>query len=194
MQYAKFISGDTTIEFHNNWLGEETVIVRGQVVSKKSSIFGTSHYFTLNENGEEANYILTTKMTDMGGVGIDLSRNGKMIERDVPLKFNWTIKPKIDKRKKVALQKLNDYDLQAALDDFEELLKEFPDDPEIYFHMACAHSVMENPDDGFQCLRKAVEFNLPNTEAILEHDMLAYLRLQQGFEGFLESGFKELPG
>jgi tetratricopeptide (TPR) repeat protein len=194
MQYAKFISGDTTIEFHNNWLGEETVIVRGKVVSKKSSFFGTSHYFTLSENGEEANYILTTKMTDMGSVGIDLSRNGKMLERDAPLKYNWSIKPKIDKRRKIALQKLNDYDLEAALQDFKTLLKEFPDDADIHFHMACAYSVMENAEEGFKCLKLAVQYDLSDPEAILEHDMLAYLRLQEGFEQFLDSGFKDLPG
>ncbi len=27
--------GETVFEFHNNWLGEETVIVDGQIVSKK---------------------------------------------------------------------------------------------------------------------------------------------------------------
>lgn len=27
MQYQKIIAGDTIIEFHNNWLGEETAII-----------------------------------------------------------------------------------------------------------------------------------------------------------------------
>jgi len=194
MYYAKLTHGKTVIEFHNNWLGEETIIVKGKVVSKLSSVFGASHYFTLKEDGEDANYILTTKMSDNFGFAIDLSRNGVIVHRDVPLGYSWgRKKQKEDKRRKLALQKLNEYDLQAALSDFEKLLDEFPDDPEIYFHMACAHSVMENADAGFACLQMAVKNDLPDTEAILSHDMLAYLRLQEGFEDFLNSGFEELP-
>ncbi|MCB0589003.1 MAG: hypothetical protein KDD06_27190, partial [Phaeodactylibacter sp.] len=75
------------IEFHNNWLGEETVIVNGQVVSKKSSIWGTNHYFAIPENGADVKYILTSKLTDGMQVALDLIRNGELVQENVPVPF-----------------------------------------------------------------------------------------------------------
>ena len=83
MYYAKIASGETIIEFHNNWLGEETVVVNGQIVSKKSSIFGISHPFKVFEDGQTARYILTTKVNEQMQIMIDLSRNGEMIKEDI---------------------------------------------------------------------------------------------------------------
>ena len=54
MQYVQVYSGRTKIEVHNSWLGEESVFANGQLVSKKSSVWGTSHHFSVMENGEEA--------------------------------------------------------------------------------------------------------------------------------------------
>lgn len=191
MHYQKLKSGDTVIEFHNNWLGEETIIVNGRMVSKKSSVWGTNHYFSVVEDGEEANYILTTKINDHFQVVLDLSRNGVLIQDDIPAAHgSMPGKPK-NKAKEKGLSKLKEYDLEEALLDFEQALKIDPKDPEIYFHMACAYSVMERPLEGFEALKTAVELQLPDTEAILNHDMLAYLRMRDAFEGFLNSGFKE---
>ena len=64
-----------------------------------------------------------------------------------------------------------------------------PKDPEIWFHLACAYSVLENIEDGFSCLKKAVENKLDNTEMILTHGMLAFLRIQDEFDDFLETSF-----
>lgn len=189
MHYQKLKSGNTVIEFHNNWLGEETVIVNGRIVSKKSSILGTNHYFTVVEDGQEANYILTTKVNDQMQVVLDLSRNGVLVQDDIPAQYgSMPGKPK-NKAKDQGLAKLKEYDLEEALQDFAQALKTAPEDPEIYFHMACAYSVLERPLEGFEALQKAVSLNLPDTEAILNHDMLAYLRMRPAFEGFVSSGF-----
>lgn len=191
MQYQKLESGDTVIEFHNNWQGEETVIVNGRIVSKKSSVWGTNHYFSVVEDGREANYILTSKVNNQLQVVLDLSRNGVLIQDDVPVAYgSMPGKPK-NKAKEEGLAKLQEYDLEEALLDFEQALKVDPKDPEIYFHMACAYSVMERPAEGFEALKKAIKLQLPDTEAILNHDMLAYLRMRDAFEGFLNSGFTE---
>lgn len=56
--------------------------------------------------------------------------------------------------------------------------------------MACAYSVLERPWEGFEALKKAKELHLQDTEAILNHDMLAFLRMRDAFEGFLNSEFK----
>lgn len=191
MQYQKITSGDTVIEFHNNWLGEETVIVKGQVVSKKSSILGIDHKFSVLEKGKEVRFILTTKVDANMQVLLDLRRNGKKVVEDLPVKLGWMPKTPKNLPKQQGIQKLKEYKLEEALVDFKEALKENDEDPEIYFHMACAYSVLERTQEGFEALRKAVEHNLQNTEMILNHDMLAFLRLHDAFDGFFESGFKK---
>ena len=93
MQYLKLKYNKTIIELHNNWLGEETVMVGGNPVSKKSSVYGVNHYFTVVEDGLQVKYVLTTKILDnMLSVGVDLSRNGTLIYENVKLPYG--LKPK----------------------------------------------------------------------------------------------------
>lgn len=190
MQYQKLTSGDTTIEFHNNWLGEETVIVKGRVVSKKSSVWGIDHKFTVLEKGKEVKFVLTTKVDANMQVLLDLRRDKKLVINDLPVKYGFLPKNS-NKAKQEGIQKLKAYQLKEALEDFQKALKENDEDPEIYFHMACAYSVLEQPLEGFENLKLAVEHNLQDTEMILNHDMLAFLRLHDAFEGFFESGFRK---
>lgn len=190
MQYQKLTSGDTTIEFHNNWLGEETVIVKGQIVSKKSSVWGIDHRFTVLEKGKKVKFVLTTKVDANMQVLLDLRRNDKLVISDMKVHYGFLPK-NANKPKQQGIQKLKAYQLKEALEDFQQALKENDEDPEIYFHMACAYSVLEQPLEGFESLKMAVEHNLQNTEMILNHDMLAFLRLHDAFEGFFESGFRK---
>jgi tetratricopeptide (TPR) repeat protein len=190
MQYQKITSEGTTIEFHNNWMGEETVIVKGQVVSKKSSILGTDHPFTVLEKGKKVKFVLTTKLNANGEVLLDLRRNDKLVINDMRIPYGFMPK-NTNKAKQEGIQKLKAYQLNEALEDLKKALKENDEDPEIYFHMACAYSVLEKPLEGFESLKKAVANNLQNTEMILNHDMLAFLRLHDAFDAFFESGFKK---
>ncbi len=191
MQYHKLTQGDTNIEFHNNWLGEETVIVNGQIVSKKYSVWGTNHYFNVMEEGSHARYILTTRIDQNMQVVFDLSRNGELLHESVPVKYGSRPASPHLKAKKDGLNKLKAYDLEEALESFKEALKDNPKDPEVYFHMACAYSVLEKTKKGFEALKNAVSNSLQDQEEILNHDMLAYLRMHEAFEGFLNSGFQE---
>ena len=190
MQYHKFKIGNTFIEFHNNWLGEETVVVNGQVVSKKSSIWGTSHRFSVIESGERAKYVVTSKFDGLQ-VLLDLRRNGLVLEENVVLRYGTaTWKPR-NKEKENGIRKLKAYELEEALAEFTKALDLDADDPEVYFHMACAYSVLERSLEAFECLRLAVKNGLQHTEAILTHDMLAFVRINEAFEGFLHSNFSE---
>lgn len=190
MQYQKIVSGDTIIEFHNNWLGEETVIVKGQIVSKKSSVWGTDHKFTVLEKGKKVKFVLTTKVDDNMRVLLDLHRDNVLAFADLNIGYGGMPK-NANKPKQQGIEKLKAYQLKEALEDFQNALKENDEDPEIYFHMACAYSVLEQPIEGFESLKKAVEHNLQHTETILNHDMLAFLRMHDAFEGFFESGFRK---
>jgi Tfp pilus assembly protein PilF len=86
---------------------------------------------------------------------------------------------------------LKEYALEAAVVELNKAADVDPDDPEIYFHLACAYSVLEKTVEGFESLKKAVENRLPNTEMILNHDMLAFLRMHEAFEDFMKSNFTE---
>lgn len=189
MQYQKLTTGNIVIEFHNNWLGEETVIVNGQIVSKESSIWGTHHHFTVMEDGHAIRYILTTKVNSNLQVLLDLRRNGKIVQENVPVQFGSFPKKPQNKAKKQGLLKLKEYEVKEALAELDKALDLEPKDPEIYFHMACAYSNLEKTKEGFESLKKAVENGLQDNEMILNHDMLAYLRMHEAFEGFLNSGF-----
>lgn len=193
MYYTKLQHQQTIIEFHNNWYGEESVIVNGQLVSKKSSIFGTSHYFTLQENGEPAHYILTTKLGSVTGVVIDLSRNGIILHENHPVKASFSTKAQENKFKKEGLKKLNSFDIEAAIELFQKAINYNPKDAEVYFHLACAYSNLEKVNLGFEALAKAVALGLPDQEAILTHEKLAFLRMDPNFEDFYHSGYTDWP-
>ena len=143
------------------------------------------------ENGQSATYVLTSKVNDHLQVLLDLKRNGKIVQEDIPVQ--WGTKPKRPKNtpKKTGLVKLKEYELGEAIDDLNKALDIDPDDPEIYFYLACAYSLQEKTLEGFESLRKAVENRLQDLEMILNHDMLAFLRMHPAFEGFLNSNFTE---
>jgi tetratricopeptide (TPR) repeat protein len=187
MQYRKIVAGPTIIEFHNNWLGQETVIVNGQMVSKKSSILGTSHHFTIPEDGKTIRYIVTSRVDDNMHVLLDVSRNGQLIHNE--LRVHYGSRPK-NLHKSRGLAKLQKYDLDDALLEFEKALEQEPKDAEVYFHMACAYSVQEKLANGYQSLQRSIEYGLQDKEMILNHDMLAFLRMHPAFDGFVRSGFK----
>ena len=189
MYYKKLTSGPTIIEFHNNWLGEETVIVNGQIMSKKFSVFGKSHYFKVMEDGHQIRYILTTKIDAAMQVLIDLSRNGELILENVVISLGSKAKKPKVKEKTKGLALLREYELEEAITEFKKALEWSPKDPEIYFHMACAYSLLEKTQEGFECLKKAAANNLQDQEMIFNHDMLAYVRMHDAFEDFANSGF-----
>lgn len=192
MHYIKLKSEGTIIEFHNNWLGEETVIVGGKTVSKKSSIMGANHFFTVVENGALVNYVLTSKVLDsFMNVGVDLIRNGQVIYANVPLSYGSKPKSPHEELKSKALAKLIAFEIPEALDLLKRAQQLEPDDYEIYFHLACAYSNLEDVENGYANLKLAVQHGMNDFEKILNHDMLAFLRLQDPFERFQESGFTE---
>ncbi len=186
MQYLKLKSGNTTIEFHNNWAGVETVIANGVQVTKLSSVMGAHHLFTVMEEGELVRYVLTSKLSNTMQVLIDLKRNGEIVHENCQLPMGT--RP-INKFRKEGLKYLLQYDMKKAIDSFEKAADIDSKDATIYFHMACAYSNLEDVENGFFYLKKAVECGLPDHELILNHDMLAFLRMRSEFDAFFESGF-----
>lgn len=189
MYYHKIILEDQIIEFHNNWLGEELVIVNGQLVSKKFSMLGTDHPFDLVEDGRKVHYILSVRMDMMSQVSLDLRRDGQIILHGQPVKFGGRPRKPKNTDKIKGLAALNTYDLDDAIILLDKALLFDATDPEIHFHLACAHSVQENLPEAYEHLRLAVQKKLKDVDAILSHDMLAYVRMSLPFEDFFESNY-----
>ena len=176
------------IEFHNDWKGVETVYANHQVVAKKFVFTGADHKFKIYEKGIAQDYTLTSKLGVFGQKVIDLRRNGELLKKNLWVIFGTkNIEP--NNFKINGIKELNEYDTEEALELLTKGLAFDKRDPEIYFHMACCHSINENVTEGFECLRLAVAHKYNNHDMILEHDMLSFIRTHDGFEDFKKSKF-----
>lgn len=75
-------------------------------------------------------------------VMFDVSRNGALVSEDVPLPYGtMPEKPHLE-LKRSGLNHLKEFDLELAIEDFALAVEISPEDPELYFYMACAYSVL----------------------------------------------------
>ncbi len=88
------------------------------------------------------------------------------------------------------IQKYKDFDYEGAIEDFKKGLSVEPQDIAIHFNLACAYSLMEERENSFFHLSKAVEFGFVDFKKIMEHDALAYLRIQDEFDIFKKNGYR----
>lgn len=88
------------------------------------------------------------------------------------------------------MEKYKEYDYNGAIEDFDKALSIDATDVATHFNIACAHSIMENKEKAFYHLNKAVELGFNDFEKIKTHDALAYLRIQDEFEPFVQNGYK----
>jgi TM2 domain-containing membrane protein YozV len=96
--------------------------------------------------------------------------------------------------KKSGIKKYKDYDIQEAILDFEKGIKLEPHDISLHFNMASAYSLLENKEAAYKYLAKAVELGFKDFDKIETHDDLAFLRIQDDFDGFRKSGFRNVNG
>jgi len=92
--------------------------------------------------------------------------------------------------KKSGVQKYKDYDIEEAIEDFHKGLKIEPEDVALHFNLACAYSLMEDKEEAFKHIDLAVDYGLKDTDKILKHDDLAFLRIQPEFEEFKNNDFQ----
>lgn len=92
--------------------------------------------------------------------------------------------------KKSGIEKFKEYDYAGAIEDFEKSLEIAPQDIATHFNLACAYSLVENAEQSFYHLDRAVVFGFKDFQKIKEHHSLAYLRIQKEFDSFEENGFR----
>ncbi len=188
MGLRKIKTKGNLIEFYKDWKGVETVFVNNQIVSKKFSFSGTDHLFKIFSRGIAYNYLLVSKMGSIGQTLIDLKCNGKYVKQNLWVIFG-TKQIERNKYKAKGIKELNDFDVDEAIEYLDRALNVNGQDPEIYFYLACCHSINENKEEAFECIRKAIKNKLANHDMILENEMLAYLRTQKEFEDFKKSNY-----
>ena len=103
-------------------------------------------------------------------------------------------RPKNNPYKKSGMEKYKEYDYKGAIEDFEKSLSVDDADVATHFNIACAYSIMEDKDKAFFHLSKAVALGFSDKEKIKTHDALAYLRIQDEFESFVQNGYKMTSG
>jgi pilus assembly protein TadC len=53
MKFTTINLGDNKIEVFNSFIGRETIVLNGKVVSEKNSITGATHHFKMIENDQD---------------------------------------------------------------------------------------------------------------------------------------------
>jgi hypothetical protein len=92
MKLVTFRIGDNIIELNNNIWGTETVILNGDVVSQKWSVFGVEHPFTIRENDQSKEAMVKIGYNFPYGFQIDLSIDNKpIVQHSRSKKLFWII-------------------------------------------------------------------------------------------------------
>ena len=88
------------------------------------------------------------------------------------------------------VKKFKDYDFKGALADFTKAVEHLPNDVPTLFNLACTHSMLEEDEQAFFQLSRAVELGFNDVERIKTHDSLAYLRIQSEWTAFANAGYR----
>lgn len=91
------------------------------------------------------------------------------------------------------IKKYKDFDLEDAIADFKKGLEISPGDVALHFNLACAYSLTEKKALAYHHLSKAVSLGMGDSERILRHDDLAFVRIQPEWEKFRDGGFRVNP-
>ena len=82
-----------------------------------------------------------------------------------------------------------DYQYRKALESFNKALMTNRDHSQILFYVACCNSLLEQKEELFANLEKAVRMGFKDFEKIQTMDALAYFRIQKEYDSIKESGF-----
>ena len=88
------------------------------------------------------------------------------------------------------VRKFKAYDFEGAIIDFEKALDVEPQDIASHFNLACAYSIMEEKEEAFFHLDRAIKYGFKDIKRIQNHDSLAFLRMQEEFFEFQRNGYQ----
>lgn len=88
------------------------------------------------------------------------------------------------------VKKFKDYDFKGALIDFTKVIEDQPNDVPSLFNLACTHAMLEETEQAYFQLSRAVELGYNDFERIKTHDSLAYMRIQPDWPDFVAAGYR----
>lgn len=91
--------------------------------------------------------------------------------------------------KQKGIQKYQLHDYRAAIKDFQQALDQEYNDPSIHFHLASCYSILEEKDNAFFHLDKAVDFGL-DIHQISTNQSLTFIRNHPDYDSFAENGYQ----
>ena len=107
-----------------------------------------------------------------------------------PVRKTTPAPPRKNPYKISGIRKYKDYDFEGAIEDFKKVLATNPKDVAVHFNIACAYSIMEEGDKAIHHLSEAVKNGFVDFNKIHEHDALAFVRIQDGFDEFVKNGYQ----
>ncbi len=90
------------------------------------------------------------------------------------------------------IAKYREYDIDGAIDDFVQSLRIRYHDTAVHFNLACCYSLVENIRKSLFHLNQAVQLGFKDFDKIHQHPALAYLRVSEAFEDFVDHQY-QLP-
>ncbi len=91
---------------------------------------------------------------------------------------------------KKTLALYNQMDLKGAEEGFIKILEINPTHAEAAYHLACIYSVWEQKEKAFEFLERAVKNGLKQPERIAKEEKLAFLRIQDEYQDFVDMGYR----
>lgn len=117
-------------------------------------------------------------------------RKQNRVPRTRPTTQNRLQNRKANELKTSGIKKFREYEYSEALEDFNNALAITPSDPTLHFNLACTYSVMEDSDKSLHHLDQAVASGFKNTEKIMSHEALAYVRVDHRFEELVKNNYR----
>lgn len=181
MSYHLFKIGQNRIVYQLNTFGKETIQLNNKTVLEgRLNQTGKSNNYKLEliDNDDMITTTITSSINQDSQIIVDCYQNEILTHSNVKLKRGkFKNKFKVD-----GLAKLEAFDLEAAIVSLHKALELIPYDGEIYFHLACAYSIQEKTKDGLECIRLAMENGFADKTLLMNHDKLAFLRMQDDFK------------
>ena len=87
-------------------------------------------------------------------------------------------------------KKLNEFDLNGAIEDFKRSIEITHDDAEVHYMLASAYSLNEEAENAFSHLSQAVSYGFKDYEKIKTDDALAFIRIHPDFDEFERAGYR----
>lgn len=180
-----FLVGFLHITMAHHWDGPPLFIITAIIAFVDSILFLAMPKVEFDEkyNQGKVNYQYQAAPSSERATG----RNYRKVTRQRQQTFKSANPFKVS-----GLEKYKEYDYEGAIEDFKKALEVKYNDPAVHFNLACAYSIMEETDNAFFHLDKAVDFGFDDFNRIQNHDALAYIRTTDEFDNFVANDYRKI--